>query len=412
MELTREEERILHGEEGGTRQRMMELLIGLGRVFSASRLVPVASVQVSGASFKTIGRWGLEWLGSLDAQVSVPTILNPVGMDRERWQEAGIPPDFAENQEKVLAVYRRLGVRLECTCTPYEILPVRFGEHLAWAESSAVVYANSAIGARTNREGGPGALAAAIIGKTPCYGLHLDRHRAPQLVIRAEGFSGPGGPGVHYGALGFLAGKIAGNRVPFFRGLAGPAESRERQGGKGPLWSRIRPGPDELKAMGAAMAASGAVALFHVEGVTPEAGHFLPLAGGLEEHTITAGDIAGLLSEMPVEAVALGCPHCSVRELGEIARLLRGTQVRKPLFVFTSRHLMEANRALVEAIEASGARVYADTCMVVSPMMDRFSSVMVDSGKAFAYVPSMCGAMARIGTRAECVAEATGTTGA
>src|SRR5512137_1404151 len=123
MELTREEERILGGEEGETRQRMMELLVGLGRVFAASRLVPVASAQVSGASYKTIGRWGLEWLASLDAKVSVPTILNPVGMDRERWREAGIPPDFAENQEKVLAVYRRLGVRLECTCTPYEILP-------------------------------------------------------------------------------------------------------------------------------------------------------------------------------------------------------------------------------------------------------------------------------------------------
>ncbi|MDD1666990.1 MAG: aconitase X catalytic domain-containing protein [Methanomicrobiales archaeon] len=387
MELTREEERILQGEEGGTRQRMMELLVGLGRVFSASRLVPVASAQVSGASYKTIGRWGLEWLASLDAKVSVPTILNPVGMDRERWREAGIPPDFAGNQEKVLAVYQRLGVRLECTCTPYEILPVRFGEHLAWAESSAVAYANSAIGARTNREGGPGALAAAIIGKTPCYGLHLDEHRAPQLAIRAEGFGG-GGPGGHYGALGFLAGKIAGNRVPFFHG--------------------IRPGPDDLKAMGAAMAASGAVALFHVGGITPEAGRYLPLAGTLEEHTITAGEVAGLLEEMPVEAVAMGCPHCSAGELGEIARLLRGKRVRKPLFIFTSRHLREANQSLVEAIEASGARVYADTCMVVSPMMDRFSSVMVDSGKAFAYVPSMCGALARIGTRAECVEEATG----
>ena len=151
MELTREEEGILGGREGETRQRMMELLVGLGRVFSASRLIPVASAQVSGASYKTIGRWGLEWLESLDARVTVPTILNPVGMDRERWREAGITPGFAENQEKVLAAYRRLGVRLECTCTPYELLPTRFGEHLAWAESSAVAYANSVIGARTNR---------------------------------------------------------------------------------------------------------------------------------------------------------------------------------------------------------------------------------------------------------------------
>ena len=391
MELTRDEEGILDGREGETRRRMMELLVGLGKVFGASRLIPIASAQVSGASYKTIGRWGLEWLESLDGKVTVPTILNPVGMDRERWREAGIPPEFAENQEKVLDVYRRLGVRLECTCTPYEILPTRFGQHLAWAESSAVAYANSVIGARTNREGGPGALAAAIIGKTPCYGLHLDRGRGPSLVIRVEGFSTGKTRPDHYGALGFLAGKLAGNRIPYFRG--------------------IRPLPDDLKAMGAAMAATGAVALFHVEGVTPEAGRWQPETGPLEVHTIGSAEVGDLLKGMEVEAVAMGCPHCSAAELAEIARLLRGKRARKPLFVFTSRWVLERNRPLMEEIEAAGARVYADTCMVVSPMMDAYSSVMVDSGKAFAYVPSMCGAMARIGTREECIREATGTPG-
>lgn len=388
MELTHEEDGILEGREGETRRRMMELLVGLGKVFGASRLVPVASAQVSGASYKTIGRWGLAWLESLDAKVTVPTILNPVGMDRERWREAGIPPEFAENQEKVLGVYRRLGVRLECTCTPYEILPTQYGEHLAWAESSAVAYANSVIGARTNREGGPGALAAAIIGKTPCYGLHLDRERAPALVIRVEGFPGDRTRPDHYGALGFLAGKLAGNRIPYFQG--------------------IRPPPDELKAMGAAMAASGAVALFHVEGVTPEAGRYEPETGPLERYTITSTEVRDLLKGMEVEAVALGCPHCSAAELARIARLLKGKRMKKPLFVFTSRWVMDRNRPLVEEIEAAGARVYADTCMVVSPMMDAYSSVMVDSGKAYVYVPALCGAMVRIGTREECVAEATG----
>ena len=390
MELTREEEAVLGGSEGGTRQRMMELLVGLGTVFSASRLVPVASAQVSGASYRTIGRWGLEWLESLDGEVAVPTILNPVGMDRERWQEAGIPADFAANQEKILAVFRRLGVRLECTCTPYEILPVRFGEHLAWAESSAVVYANSAIGARTNREGGPAALAAAIIGKTPCYGLHLDRNREPQVVIRVEEFSRGLGRTDHYGALGYIGGKRAGNRVPFFRG--------------------IQPRDGELKAMGAAMAASGAVALFHVEGITPEAGRAVSLTGGLEEQIITGEEVLSLLREIPVEAVALGCPHCSAGELAEIASLLVGKRMRKPLLIFTSRHVVEGNQSLIQKIEASGARVYADTCMVVSPMMEPYSSIMVNSGKAFAYIPSMCGAMVRIGTLTECVEEAIGAT--
>jgi predicted aconitase len=312
-------------------------------------------------------------------------------MDRERWREAGISPEFAENQEKVLQAYRRMGVRLECTCTPYEILPARFGEHLAWAESSAVAYANSVIGARTNREGGPGALAAAIIGKTPCYGLHLDRERAPDLVIRVEGFSGRASRPDHYGALGFLAGRLAGNRIPYFGG--------------------IEPSPDDMKAMGAAMAASGAVALFHVEGVTPEAGRWQPETGTLEVNTITSSEVRDLLKGMEVEAVAVGCPHCSAAELAETARLLKGRRVKKPLLVFTSRWVMDRNRPLVEEIEAAGARVYADTCMVVSPMMESYSSVMVDSGKAYAYVPSLCGAMVRIGTREACVAEATGEAG-
>jgi predicted aconitase len=111
---------------------------------------------------------------------------------------------------------------------------------------------------------------------------------------------------------------------------------------------------------------------------------------------------------MPVEAVAMGCPHCSAGELAGIASLLEGRRVTKPLVIFTSRHVMEKNRSVVERIEASGARVYADTCMVVSPMMEAYSSVMVDSGKAYAYVPSMCGAMVRIGTREHCIEEATG----
>ncbi len=139
-----------------------------------------------------------------------------------------------------------------------------------------------------------------------------------------------------------------------------------------------------------------------------EAGQALPLTRDLEEYTITAGEVRDLLKVLPVEAVAMGCPHCSAEELAGIASLLQGKRVRKPLFVFTSRHVMEGNRSLVDRIEASGARVYADTCMVVSPMMEAYSSVMVDSGKAYAYVPSMCGAVARIGTREECIAEATG----
>ncbi|MDV2480687.1 DUF521 domain-containing protein [Methanoculleus sp. Wushi-C6] len=385
MYLEKDDERVLAGEFGETRQKMMEILVALGEVYGAEKLVPIASAQVSGASYKTIGRWGLAWLRSLDARAAVPAVLNPIGMPREGWQEFGIAEEFAARQAEVVEAYRRLGIKLECTCTPYYLRMTEYGEHLAWSESSAVAYANSVLGARTNREGGPSALAAAIIGKTPYYGLHIVENRRPQVVVEVE--SGAGLHADHWGAIGYLAGKKVGNRIPIFEG--------------------IRPGRDNLKALGAAMAASGAVALFHVEKITPEARVFEFSTGDLDRVTVSGDEIEALFAEKEVEAVAVGCPHCSADELREIAELLRGKTTTKPFYIFVARGVAAENADLVAAIEKSGARVIPDTCMVVSPRMDEFSSIMVDSGKAFAYVPGMCGALARIGTRRECVEVAT-----
>ena len=386
MHLDPDDERILAGEQGETRQKMLELLIALGKVFGAERLVGIRSAQVSGASYKTIGEYGLAWLSSLDARAVVPAVLNPIGMPRERWQEMGVEPVFAERQQAVIAAYERLGVNLECTCTPYYLHETSFGDHLAWSESSAVSYANSVIGARTNREGGPGALAAALVGKTPCYGLHLEKNRNPQVIL--EIISGDKEWSIaHYGALGYHAGKIVGNKIPFFRG--------------------ITPGPDQLKALGAAMAATGAVALYHVNDVTPEAKKNRFNLSSLEVISIEPAEIDSLFTEIPVEAVAVGCPHCSPAELIDIARLLQGKLITKPFYVFAAQGVIDTNQKTVDAIEKSGARVFADTCMVVSPVMEQYSAIMVNSGKALAYVPDMCGAVARIGTIEDCVTEAT-----
>jgi predicted aconitase len=386
MYLDFEDEKILAGEKGETRQRMLELLVALGKVFGAERLVPIRSAQVSGASYKTIGEYGLSWLSTLDAKAVVPAVLNPIGMPRRRWQEMGIDTDFARNQEAVVAAYERLGVLLECTCTPYYLRETSYGDHLAWSESSAVSYANSVIGARTNREGGPGALAAALIGKTPCYGLHLPENRVPQVVIEVKTKEEEWSIAT-FGALGYHVGKLVGNRIPFFTGIC--------------------PDHDQLKALGAAMAATGAVALYHVEGITPEARKHHFSEAVLECIPVEAQEIAGIFREIPVEAVALGCPHCSPEELGILAQLLSGKRVTKPLYVFASQGVIDANRSFVASIEKSGARVYADTCMVVSPVMEQYSAIMVNSGKALAYVPDMCGALARIGTTEQCVNVAT-----
>ncbi len=388
MHLDEDDEKILNGEYGETRQKMMEILVALGKVYDADRLIPVTSAQVSGASYKTIGRWGLSWLKELDARAVIPAVLNPIGMPREEWRDiGGITQEFAEKQREVLEAYHHLGIRPECTCTPYYLNRTEYGEHLAWSESSAVVYANSVIGARTNREGGPSALAAAIIGKTPNYGLHLVKNRAPQIMIDLAGSDDGNSPFHHYGALGYIAGKKAGNLIAFFRG--------------------IRPNRDQLKAMGAAMGATGAAALFHVEGITPESRVFDFETEGLRHVTIEGDEVAALFEDIDADAVAIGCPHCSPRELHDIAGLLEGRKTTKPLFIFAARGVMRAHNRLIAQIERSGARVYPDTCMVVSPAMERFSTIMVNSGKAFSYIPNMCGAKARIGTLEECIQVAT-----
>lgn len=391
MELDRSDEEVLNGEYGETPRMMLEILIALGKIYDAERLIPVSSVQVSGASYKTIGDAGLEWLEGLDARAVVPSFLNPIGMPREQWSEMGIDDHFAAKQQEILNAYRRLGIRLTCTCTPYYHQIVQYGDHLAWSESSAVAYANSVLGARTNREGGPSALASALIGKTPEYGLHIMKNRIPDLIIELDDPDAAKEWGIaEYGALGYLAGKEAGNRIPYFRGIRGNR--------------------DRLKALGAAMAATGAVALFHVEGITPETRvPFLKqsLSADTETISLSVADVHEVFSETEVNAIAVGCPHLSEDELKSLAALLSGKKVKKEFFVFVSEEMMKEHRDLVMTIDKSGARVYADTCMVVSPATDRLGSVMTNSGKAFTYLPAMCGVVPRLGTIEECVRVAT-----
>lgn len=377
MHLTKEEEAIYNGEFGITRQKAMEILVALGDIYGAHSLINVESAQISGVSYKTIGDAGLEWISSLDEKVKVPTILNPAGMDREKWSEMGVSEEFAAKQKEILRVYERLGISLECTCTPYYYNPPNFGEHLAWAESSAVAYANSVLGARTNREAGPSALAAALIGKTPCYGLHLNENRAPEVLVKVNAELHD----ADYSAVGYAVGKIVGDKVPLFR-------------------LPLSPSKDELKALGAALGASGAVALYHVEGVTPESSNFdVPT----ERILIDMGDIKKVYGDNTPDLVALGCPHCSSAELSKIADLLEGKKARTELWICTSRRVREQNKEVVTRIEQCGVKVICDTCMVVSPVTEKFERVMVNSGKALQYLPTMCGVDAMLGSTEDCI---------
>jgi len=387
MYLSREEESIYRGKRGESLRRAMEILVALGDIYDAKRLVPVKSVQIAGVSFKNIGDAGLEWISDLRGRAVVPSILNPAGMDLCRWKEMGISEDFARKQEETVEAYRRLGVSVDCTCTPYQIYDrlATKGDHLAWSESSAVAYANSVIGAKTNREGGPSALAAALIGKTPCYGYHLDENRRPTHSIAVEADL----KGSDYGALGFFVGRIVKDGIPRFK-------------------LSSRPSPDELKSLGAAMAASGSVALYYVEDVTPG-----PPPGSNPDEKVSLGrkDLDEVYEKYPgvdAEIVAIGCPHCSKDELEKIARLLEGRKTKKELWICTARKIAEAYPDLVARIEMSGAKVLCDTCMVVSPASERYRKMMVNSGKALVYLPGLCGVKAGFGSTEECIDVATG----
>lgn len=393
MYLTKEEEQILNGEAGETLRQAIEILVSLGDIYGADRLIPIKSAQIAGVSYKTIGDAGLEWISDLQGKVKVPAILNPAGMDLEDWERLRISPDFAEKQKSIIQAYEKLGIRCECTCTPYTLegFDVSYGDHLAWSESSAVSYANSVIGARTNREGGPSALSAALLGKTANYGFHLDENRIPEVSIDVECSLQKS----DYGALGYVAGKLVGNRVPI-------------------LHLKEMPEADELKALGAAMAASGAVALYHVDRVTPEACR-LDFEEPEEKITINRSQLEDVYESRKKvcrepELITIGCPHCSAAELKKAAELLKGKTVSKEFWIFTSRELAKRYPKYIQTIEKSGAKVVCDTCMVVSPATNSYSCVMVNSGKAFSYVPGMCGAEAVYGDLEACVEEALGKT--
>jgi predicted aconitase len=190
MKLTIEEQHMLYGVHGRATQKAMEILVALGTIYGAERMVPVTSVQIAGVSYDNLGEAGLHWLSEMadgGGKTRVLTTLNPAGMDIENWPALGISEDFARQQLRVIDAFARMNVVTTCSCTPYLIgNSPHFGQHIAWSESSAVCYANSIIGARSNREGGPSALAAALTGVTPEYGMHLTENRCPDLTIHVE----------------------------------------------------------------------------------------------------------------------------------------------------------------------------------------------------------------------------------
>lgn len=379
MNLTNEEQSMLAGDQGKAAQTAMQILAALGRIYGAERTLPVRSVQIAGVSYDNLGEAGLEWLTEMadgGGRVGVQTTLNPAGMDLENWRTLGIPAEFAQKQHRVIEAFTRMGVTPTCTCTPYLAGNVpSLGDTIAWAESSAVCYANSVIGARTNREGGPSALAAALIGRTPEYGMHLEQNRRPGVKVEV---SARLEDTADFGALG----KVIGERL-------------EALGRKDIPWltGMVTPSLEQLKSLCASIATYGGLAMFHIQGVTPEADKYPPPREGF---VVTVDDLKSATASLTdaaaedVDFYSLGCPHLTLKEVARIADLLKGKQVAKEFWITTSRPVKrDADRlGYTEAIQRSGAKFAVDTCCVVAPIRGRFHAMAIDSAKACYYASS------------------------
>jgi predicted aconitase len=367
MELTGDQKDMLEGKHGNAVKKSMSILVALGEIFGAKRLIPVTSVQISGVSYDNLGDAGLEFLDEMakDGKTRVKTTLNPAGMDMENWKALGINPEFARKQKLVIEAFEKMGVETTCTCTPYFIgNKPNFGDHIAWGESSAVTYANSVLGAKTNKEGGPSSIASSLTGFTAEYGLHLDENRQAQFVVEVKAkVNNP----MLFGALGNFVGKLAKGRIPLISGIE-------------------KATTEDLKSLSASIVTYGGAPMFHINGITPNK---TKVPG--EKVVVSQEDIDNAVREMndteDVEFIFIGCPHCSIEELKKVSGLLDGKKVNKELWIGVARPIKKIadERGYSKIIEESGAKFACDTCHVVAPLKGRFHSIATNSAKGIFY---------------------------
>jgi hypothetical protein len=382
--LTKEEERILNGESGWANQTCMKILTRLGELYDAEKLIPISSAHVSGVSYKTLGDAPIEFLQALadaGAKVKAKTTLNPQSLDPEHLTKR-LPKTLREKQLNILKQFERMGTTKSLTCTPYYLKRPSCRSHLAWAESSAVVYANSVLGARTNREGGPSALAAAIVGKTPDHGMHRAENRQPNLLVDVETRLQNE---TEFGALGIHLGKMLGDKVPNIQGLGKTSR-------------------DSLKQLSAAVATTGMTNMFHCNTCSD--------TKGIERISVEAKDIRRTIQELSTasckkcDLVFIGCPHCSLGEMKQIAQTVQGKKVKHgtEFWVCTSSHIKETARDYVNEIEKSGGQVLDGVCTVVSWTEKLgIETIMTNSAKTAYYAPTLSKAETILSPMKDCL---------
>lgn len=408
LHLTPEEEAMLDGAAGPGKALAMRIVTGTARLMGARKLIPVASAHIDGALYHgDAGTLFAEKLVSLGARVAVPSTLNVGALDLACGTRIHLPSHERAMARRMMVAYEAMGCTPSWTCAPYQAghRPA-LGSDVAWGESNAVAFCNSVLGARTNRYGDYLDIACAIAGRAPYYGLHIPENRRATFALDCSRLSAElRGSDVFWPVLGALYGQRAGSDVGIVSGLNGFSTE------------------DRLKAFGAAAASSGAVGLFHIEGVTPEAPDIATATGRQtypERVPVTPamldaarGALSTVRPDRPnaeaVDAVAIGSPHCSLEELLELDRLIAGRRLTRPFYACTGRHAVKAleQAGRRKALEEAGVTLVADTCVVVTPILDQVKGVlMTNSGKFAHYAPGNTGYAVQYGALAECVESA------
>jgi len=363
MELSREEERMLNGEYGEGTAEAMKILVKVGEVLGAKRLVPISHAHASGVSYATIGEPGLHWLNSLasrGAKAKVYSTVNPIGFDPFS-NIIKVDKKFVEGQMKILDAFKHMDFEISLTCTPYYLRRPKPKERLAWGESSAVIYANSVLGAFTNREGGPIAVAAALTGRTYEAGLQLLENRRTNYTIKVSFV--PSDP-AEWSALGYVIGEKIGVGIPRL--------------------TNLKVSEDNAKYMLAASAASGGLAMMVIDGLTPEDTY---IVGDEEPITIEEDEIKRLFGSVEdAEIVFHGCPHVSLRELEIIDKMIKN-KVKKEVWIAIGPKLYEKAGELVRRLSKKGIKFVRGTCTVVAPI-ERMGvrKVATTSAKTYFYL--------------------------
>jgi predicted aconitase len=415
MYLADDEKAMLDGAGGVAKQKAMELLVRYARALGAERFVDTQNIAgVPGSSTLFLQKYFEEHSGDggfeavfslydLDAAevMAVPEVGGNCchlqgGMDLEHWADLGMSQEAMLHQRADEAELARHGVRIMKTCTPYLAgnLPVQ-GEHCAWMESSAVVYCNSVIGARTNTEGRESTSAAMLTGKIPDWGFHRDEYRHATHLIEVDTHVESV---MDWGMLGYFAGYAVEENVPVLTGAIRQAD------------------PLRHKHFGAAAASSGGVEMYHIVGVTPEAANLeMVLAGRKPLVTIQYGaaerrrvyEMLNANGRDPnVDYVMLGCPHASIEQFRQVARLLNGKTIKTHLWMFTSRAVKTVAdmSGFTKMIEDAGGLVMTDTCSAIARAVPKGTKVVaLDSAKQTHYLPAMVDVGAWFGTTEDCI---------